>query len=110
MKLPNFQYAVVPEEKITRYLLDLRSEKGKPKAVFFLSFGFMLENWQMFAHALKQHAVAYEVASIRVSKYGVNYVIEGELRTPDGRSPMVRVVWKVEADGSVPSLVTAYPL
>jgi len=38
MKLPNADQAVVPETKITRYLLDLTSPKGKSKAVFFRAF------------------------------------------------------------------------
>lgn len=37
------------------------------------------------------------------------YAADGPLPAPDGRAPMVRTVWIVEA-GSAPRLVTAHPL
>ena len=110
MKLPNVDQALVPEAKITRYLLDLTSPKGKSKAVFFRAFGFTIEQWQMMADALKQHAAAYEVASTEADEHGTRYVIEGALNTPDGRNPQVRAVWIIREDETEPSFVSAYPL
>ena len=110
MKLTNVEHASVPEAKITRYLLDLTSAKGKSKAVFFLAFGFTIEDWQRMADALKAHAAAHEVASIEVDAHGTRYVIEGALKTPDGRNPQVRVIWIIRDDRSAPSLISAYPL
>jgi hypothetical protein len=46
MKLPNINRAVVPEGKITRYLLSLGHRDGQHKAAFFRSFGFRLEAWE----------------------------------------------------------------
>ena len=109
-KLPNAARAIVPQPKITRYLLDLTSEGGRSKAEFFLGFGFTIEGWQVMADALRGHAMAHEVASTRETPYGVNYAVEGALVTPDGRNPQVRSVWKVTTDHNVPSLVSAYPL
>jgi hypothetical protein len=110
MKIPHVEQVTVPESKITRYLLDLTSPNGKSKAAFFLAFGFTIELWEVMADALKQHAVTYEVASTRETSYGIHCVVEGVLETPDGRNPQVRVIWKVEHDQDIPSLVTAYPL
>lgn len=110
MKLPNPDQAVVPEAKITRYLLDLTSPKGKSKAAFFRSFGFTIAQWQVMADALKQHAAAYEVASTEADEHGTRYVIEGALNTPDGRSPQVRAVWIIREDETEPGFVSAYPL
>ena len=109
-KLPNADKAVVPQAKITQYLLSLTSKNGKTKAQFFLAFGFTIEAWETLATALKQHAMSYEVASTRETPYGIHYNVEGELETPDGRNPVVRSVWKIETDETVPALVTAYPL
>ena len=102
MKLPNADQTIVPEAKITRYLLDLTSPKGKSKAVFFRAFGFTIEQWQVMADALKQHAATYEVASTEADEHGTRYVIEGVLNTPDGRNPQVRAVWIIREDETDP--------
>lgn len=108
--LPNAERAIVPELKITRYLLDLTSKHGKSKAQFFLAFGFTIDAWEVMAAALKQHAQAHPVASTRETPYGLHYSIEGQINTPDGRNPQVRTVWKIETGEFIPSFVTAYPL
>ena len=111
MKLPNFDSAVVPQAKIVRYLLDITNENGKTKARFFLSFGFTIEAWQIMAQALKQHASNHEITNIdERPPFGVHYVIEGTLNTPDGRNPDVRVVWIIDEGDNTPRLVSAYPL
>lgn len=109
-KLPNADRAIIPETKLTRYLLDLTSKEGKTKARFFIAFGFTRDAWEVFATALKQHALAHEVASTRETPFGIHYNVEGELQTPDARNPQVRSVWKIERGETVPALVTAYPL
>lgn len=110
MKLPNVQYAVVPPEKITEYLLSETHPEGRDKAVFFRHFGFQLFEWEVLAQALLDHAGAHEVVKTVPSRFGIRYVIEGELQTPDGRLPRIRAVWFVSIDSDVPRLVTAYPL
>jgi len=110
-KLPNHEQCIVPEAKITRYLLDLSSENGRSKARFFLAFGFTIEAWQIMADALKQHAAEYEVtAALMREIFGINYVIEGTLITPDGRNPKVRSIWTIESGDDIPRFVSAYPL
>jgi hypothetical protein len=109
-RLPNAEKAIVPEAKITRYLLDLTSEQGKSKAQFFILFGFTMSAWELLAAALRQHGMTHEVADHRETRYGIHYVVDGSLQTPDGRRPQVRSVWKIETGDTVPSLVTAYPL
>ena|SRR5437867_10843013 len=53
MKLPNFDKAVVSEEKITGYLLNPLHADGAAKARFFAALGFRLEDWQ--PNMLKEH-------------------------------------------------------
>lgn len=63
------------------------------------------------ANALKQHVAAYEVASnTEADEHGTRYVIEGALKTPDGRNPQVRAVWIIREDETEPGFVSAYPL
>lgn len=110
VKLPNYEQAVVPERKIAAYLLSLIHRDGRSKAAFFMRFGFTTDNWELLAHALRRHAADHEIAETEATSFGTNYVIEGPLLMPDGRSPQVRVVWHTATNEYIPYLATAYPL
>ncbi|MDB9515317.1 hypothetical protein PN499_29375 [Kamptonema animale CS-326] len=60
MKLPHYERAVVPQKKITEYLLSLTHRDGKSKANFFLRFGFSVYDWEVMAIALLRHAADHE--------------------------------------------------
>jgi hypothetical protein len=72
---------------------------GRGKAIFFIKHGFLLDDWEKLRDALKLHAASHPVAKIEQTTFGVRYVVEGILHTPDKRDPNVRSVW------IVPSLV-----
>lgn len=110
MKLPNNERSFVPPEKIIQYLLNENHPKGKDKAAFFSRFGFSVAQWEVMAEALLKHAQLHEVANQRELTHGVNYAIEGTLSSPDGRNPVVRVIWFIAHDEDIPTFVTAYPL
>lgn len=111
MKLPNRQRSIVPKAKLVDYLLSFIHPVGKDKAEFFTRFGFVAERWELMEQALRLHAEQHDVARVdQSSPLGTHYIIEGQLETPDGRNPFVRVVWFIEFGSEVPHLVTAYPL
>jgi hypothetical protein len=110
VKLPNGAQAVVPERKITNYLLSMTHRDGRSKAAFFLRFGFTPDRWEALADALRRHALDNDVVEREDTPFGTNYAIEGPLLTLDSRSPHVRVVWFIETGEQIPRLVTAYPL
>ncbi len=110
MKLPNHTLAVITEQKITGYLLSFSHRDGRGKAVFFTRFGFSAHTWSVLARALRQHAADHEVAKVESSPFGTRYIIEGALLAPDGRTPVIRAVWFIEAGEQIPHFVTAYPL
>ncbi|RRR69469.1 MAG: hypothetical protein EI684_15565 [Candidatus Viridilinea halotolerans] len=110
MRLPKYEQAIIPERKITAYLLALHHRDGQSKAVFFMRFGFTLEHWPALAMALKRHAADHEVVATELTAFGTSYVVEGSLPAPDGRTPNIRVVWFVAAGEDIPVLATAYPL
>lgn len=110
MKLPNYDKAEIPATEIRGYLLSLNHPDSCAKARFFMSFGFTPEYWRRLADALREHAAANNVAQQKQAPFGVKWVVEGPLLTPDGSNPMVRAVWFVPTGGSFPRFVTAYPL
>jgi hypothetical protein len=108
-RLPSRELAVVPERKITAYLLALEHRRGGSKARFLHRFGFRLETWRELEAALLRHAIEGIVVEQQDGVHGITYMVEGPLRTPDGRDPSFRTVWIVEWVQEIPRLVTAYP-
>ena len=108
MKLPNYRDVVVSGNKIAGYLLSLSHPVGRSKAQFFLGFGFRPDKGDVLIQALKAHA-AHEVSRTEPSPFGMRYIIDGALNTPDGRDPLVRTVWFIETDKDLANFVTAYP-
>lgn len=110
MKLPNVNRAIVPEHKLTHYLLNPTHPVGGGKASFFLRFGFTPENWKTLADALLQHAQTNEVIETNSTRYGVRYVVDGVIISPDGTRLNIRSAWHMIPGSDAPRFVTAHPL
>ena len=110
MKLPNADLVRVERAKITDYLLNAEHRYGVSKARFFARFGFSLADWETLAQALREHVRQHEVNRVTQTSFGPQYEVEGELSTPDGRTPRVRSVWQLDHGMVAPRLITAYPL
>ncbi|MFN6541294.1 MAG: DUF6883 domain-containing protein [Nostoc sp. EkiNYC01] len=110
MKLPNYELAVVPQRKITEYLLSPTHPDGRSKEKFFTAFGFSVDDWGTLAKALLNHVADNNVTKIEDSPFGTRYVVEGILVSPDGRNPGIRSVWFIETGATIPNFVTSYPL
>ena len=108
--LAQAEFAVVDKRKITEYLLSFNHPSGRDKAVFFHSFGFHLQAWKELSAALVGHAKENKIWAKKKSSFGVKYMIDGPLQTPDGRNPSVLAIWFVETGENKPRFVTAYPL
>ena len=110
MRLPNHTNALVPQDKITGYLLSTTHRDGRHKAAFFTRYGFSASRWEVLADELRRHAADNEVVKAEKTPFGIRYTVEGPLSTPGGEQVKIRVVWFVEHSDTVPHLVTAYPL
>ena len=110
MRLPNAQQAHVDSAKITDYLLSASHPDGREKAKYFSSFGFHPEQWQSLSEALRVHGATHEVVEKEQGIYGIKYIVEGSLETPDGRNPYVRTVWQIDRESDHPRFITAHPV
>ncbi|HQU37050.1 MAG TPA: hypothetical protein PLR65_10730 [Anaerolineales bacterium] len=109
MELPNKSKARVPLEKITEYLLSETHAVGNPKARYFRSYGFDNDNANDLVQGLIAIAQNSPVESSQKSVFGVKYVLDGELETPNGVMIWVRTIWIIENNMEIPRFVTAYP-
>ena len=110
MKLPNSRLAVVPERKVTQYLLNPAHPVGGSKAAFFLRFGFTVADWQRLADALLLLANENEVVETEQTPHGRRYVVDGRIIAPDGTSLNIRTAWYIYPADPVPRFVTSHPM
>lgn len=109
-ELPNKEKVYISLEKLKDYLLSETHAVGKSKAKLLLSFGFHKAN----VHLLKEGFIAIaqkgKIKEAVQSAYGVKYIIDGTLATPDGGFIEMRTVWVIDKSQAEPRFVTAYPL
>jgi hypothetical protein len=82
MNLPHHEQAFVPPEKLSDYLLSLSHPIGRSKAVFFRALGYDENNTERLVEALLNIARTGDVRDTIETKYGVKYVVLGELTGP----------------------------
>jgi hypothetical protein len=109
MKLPRNQEAVIPERKITGYLLSKSHPVGKSKAKYFRALGYSERNAPELKETLATIASMNEVSEMVNTTFGTKYIVDGILATPSGTRARVHTVWIVETGGGVPRFITAYP-
>lgn len=110
MKLPNSDKAYIPKGKLTDYILSETHPVGGSKAKFFRGLGFNETNVGQLAKLLLNIAQTNDVKNVRKLAYGTNYLIEGTIETPSGKTVTIIIVWFIQTERSRPSFVTAYPV
>jgi hypothetical protein len=109
MMLPNRERAHIPRSKLIKYLLSETHPVGRSKARYFRSHGYTEVNIDLLGDALLAIARHQEVKEESVSSYGIKYIVEGEINSPNGTTLRIRTVWIVEPHDEWPRFVTAYP-
>jgi hypothetical protein len=109
MKLPRNQEAVVPDEKITGYLLSESHPVGKAKARYFRKIGYNEKNVKRLRKDLIRIAVSDAVSEEVNTLFGIKYIVDGYVISPTGIRARLRTVWIIEAGENQPRFVTAYP-
>ncbi len=109
MRLPRNQDAVVPDEKITGYLLSESHPVGKAKARYFRRIGYSEKNVERLREDLIRIAVSSAVSEEVNTLLGIKYIIDGYVISPTGIRARLRTVWIIETGENLPCFVTAYP-
>jgi len=109
-KLPYADSAYIDLRKIGGYLLSEAHPRGRLKAAFFRRFGFSAGQPGVMAGALLNHARSHDLAGAVETAFGIHYIIEGAIETPDKRNPVIRSVWVIKTGETLPRFVTATPV
>lgn len=83
--------AIIPEEKLTRYLLVPKPQDDKSK--FLAQAGFTQDNPADLLSAIRQLAESVEAAEDGNNEYGIFYRVEGDLQGVNGRNLAVVTIW-----------------
>lgn len=100
---------IIPESKLTDYLLSLSHPIGHSKAVFFNKHGFHEDNHDLFKQQLEKIAQEGQKQEAVLTPFGTKNVIEGKLDSPLGHQVTIITVWMENKEKTQMSLVTAYP-
>jgi len=95
MKIPN--NAIIPDAKLTKYLLVFRERDDKSK--FLAQAGFTLDNPEQFKAAIRQLVDTIEAIEDSTNEYGTFYRVEGELMGINQRNLLVITIWLNRTDG-----------
>jgi len=79
-ELPNSELARVDRTKVVNYLLNLQHLDGASKAAFFELFGFLPDNWEVLASALRNLATNGTVMNHLETIHSVKYSDSATLR------------------------------
>ncbi|MBI4828926.1 MAG: hypothetical protein HY804_08990 [Nitrospinae bacterium] len=98
MKLP--RGIIIPDDKLTRYLLVFRIWDDKSK--FLAKAGFTQGNPDDLKMALIALAERYETVDDGINEYGTFLRTDGKIVGPNGRGLPVTAIWlRWHGDGSV---------
>jgi hypothetical protein len=99
--------AIIPEEKITRYLLVPRIKDDKSK--FLAQAGFTQDNPEELLKAIKQLVITTEAVKDSTNEYETFYTIEGNLQGVNGHELTVVTVWLQSEDDKSFRFITLKP-
>lgn len=109
MDLPNAKNAIIAEDKLAGYLLDLAHRRGGTKARLLESLGHKAQHWQWLADDLRQQHLTAEVIEQRDTIWGRRYDMVAPLTGPSGDTIMFRRVWQIDLGSDQLLLITMYP-
>jgi len=89
VKIP--AHAIIPEDKLTRYLLIFRDKDDKSK--FLAQAGFTLDNAASLRKALVNLITLQEAIEDGRNDYGIFYRVEGMLEGVNGINLAVVTIW-----------------
>lgn len=97
---------LIPDAKLSQYLLVPRQENDKSK--FLAQAGFTANNPEQLKQAILDLIHVYDAVSDRQDKYGTYYLVEGPLVGPNGSLAVV-TVWIERINDGIFQFITLKP-
>jgi hypothetical protein len=113
--LPNYQSAVILQEKLEKYCLDPQhvsrtygKSSGKHKArVFKAMLGFEKADWELLKDRILESVPFFEAKIGAEDQYGQRYNVHVQITGPNGKTGVVLTAWIVRPGTDYPFLTSA---
>ena len=108
--MPNYEKAVTPVEKFTKYSLNPDNPRadGKPES-YRRGLGYTAENAEGLIRQIHEYVTSgnkpYEVEQ---AEYGVKYKFRIPVHGPNGKTKNVIAVYQIDNGKKIPRMVTNY--
>jgi hypothetical protein len=109
MKIPNAHQAVITQDKLCTYLLNIAHRRGASKAKLLLAMGYRPDDWQRLEADIRARHLTADVDREVDTEYGTRYEIAAALHGPAGWAANFRSVWQIDTGTQIPRLITMYP-
>ena len=107
--LPNYQEAVIPQEKFTKYALDKNNPRGKDKAIAFeKALGYNLSNSEKLIENIRNNISNFNAVEKPDKGYGKVYEIIMKLTGENGKIANVKTGWLIDKETGETRLTSAY--
>jgi hypothetical protein len=109
VKIPNAEKAIIAQDKLCDYLLNLGHRRGASKAKLLHSMGYSVDEWRQLEADIRTQHLEAEIDCESQSEYGQRYEIVAPLHGPGGRTIAFRSIWQIDEGTECPRLITMYP-
>lgn len=92
MKLPRYEDAVIPKEKLTQYALSPKGDADKARA-FESALGYTLENADALIAQIRENLPKFEAKEKPDTGWGTRYEVSMMLTGPNGKDAKVITAW-----------------
>lgn len=110
LKLIEKYRILIPDHKISNYLLSPTHPVERYKARFFLECGFKIGEWQLLQKFIYSIAKDNEVLESIATEYGTKFVVVGSLIALNRKSYSIKTIWMNSHNNRNAIFVTAYSI
>ena len=107
--LPKRKKAIIPDEKLTNYILNKEHETGGDKAIAFEKYlGYNKDNKELLVKEIRSGLEKYKTLPRKETIHGQPFGVNMRLRGANGQYAEVKTGWQIDKGKENPRLVTAY--
>lgn len=106
--LPNYEDAVIPEEKLTKYALDLNGVAPDKAIAFDKALGYNKDNYEELIKNIRDNLPKYKSTVKGKDQYGQRYQVIMRLTGANGKSANVLTGWILDAETGKTRLTSIY--
>ena len=106
--LPNYKKAVISEDKIFGYALNMEHPLGREKAIAFeRALGYTKDNGHLLIAEIRKHLPVMPVSE-REGRFGRQFSFNMSVTGVNGKKANVKVCWQMDHGASFPRLTSVY--